>query len=267
MNIKHTTLAAAGVAAIAMLATGCRTVVGSPADGPLPGQEEATILQEDKAGVAVNIAVENGNPEAERFARLLKIKSDKEVVKAGFQISDKSQTDPDVVVKFKVSTTTFDKSGNYYVVDATVGEAVTTLAHHLNRIVAKKRFAPVRGDRILGFDQAVDNASVKAIDPAIEWLLDSLSPEKTGLGACTITFRRRALLGRGADPKYVNEFVKAVGEIEGVFSCMVIAGNDAIRTWKVRVVYDRAAFPGGLANTILGIKGLNLALAPGNIDL
>ncbi len=263
MNIKQLPLYVAGlIAAAGIFSTGCTTVVGErigPIDG-IAGQEEATLMAEDKGFLTVEISPSSGDLRGKAVAKKIKTALESEAVNCGFSVAEKSK---DVLISFETEVSQFDKSGNYYVFDASVPSITARMMLGSKKLIASGEFESVRGERVLGEEQALNKVANKLAKKAREWMMTGIDMDTIGVKASTIVLRRRGLF-KSQDQVYISNYVRNIMAMDGVYSCELIGADDSARIFRVKVVYDKHAFPEGVVNAVMTkLKGkLNLEVAP-----
>lgn len=258
-------LQAAAVAAVAVAAafsTGCtsQTIGGGarPEQPIIPGEVHSELTKADADLLVASAVVAPESEDAAALAARVQTATEAALVGNGFKVSGLK---PDVVVNMMVRQTTFDKSGNYYLLEGAIPSAKVALPKEESKIVGTTQFPLVRGERLLGLDRAVASLGDNMVPAVEQWVSSTVKPSNFDMTAVTIVIRRRTIFYKSKDPIYVNRFAETLVQMDGVYSCELVAGDASERLWEFRVVYRKSAFPGGLVNKIISVcKDLDIEL-------
>lgn len=279
-NGRHIMQAAAvaAVAAAAALSTGCASqMIGGgtrPEQPVIPGEVHSELTKADADLLAASVVVAPESDDAAALAARVKTATEATLVGNGFKLStmrpeaalasngiDVPGPKADVIVAMTVRQSTFDKSGNYYLLEGSVPAAKVVLPNEGSKIAGSTQFSIVRGERLLGMDRAVASLGDNMVPAVEQWVADTVKPSSFDMSAVTIVIRRKTIFYKSKDPIYVNRFAETIAKMDGVYSCELVAGDALERLWEYRVVYRKKAFPGGLVNKVISVcKDLDIEL-------
>lgn len=245
---KATTMkTAAGFVLCAVIAAGCANQIGGgPSPGPdIPGEKPSELTKADSSKLTAVVSALPENDEAAALAARVRTAAESALIGNGFKIAPNK---PDVIVGMSVRQSTFDRSGNYYLLEGSVPAAKIAISEDAGKVVASTQFPTVRGERSLGMEKAVASVGDKLAPVVEKWAADSVKPENFDIAAVTVVVKRNTLFYKSKDPVYVTRFAERVSQLDGVYSCQLVAGDAKARLWEFRIVYRKSKFPGGLVN-------------------
>ena len=122
-------------------------------------------------------------------------------------------------------------------------------------VVARQRFDAKGGE---SRDRADAIKSVAdSLGPQLsEWIGKSVTRVAGTIARCEFTIRN-AWNYRGEE-EYPSRLVATVNRINGVYQCKVISTDNATRSVRIEVVYDKDLFPEGFVNALYTVRELNL---------
>jgi hypothetical protein len=248
---RHALVRAGGVAVTALALAGCTTArIGEevkvksapePADTPT---ELVKALVLDVRCTAAGVA----RPLGEQLVQAVNGK----LAEQGYVCRP---SEPDVVVSLDVSCTEFDRSGSFVRYDGRVQGSVTQQAD--GKLLSSETVA-VTGERALGGEKAMASLRAALTTRTVEWVTRSCGPTRIPLVASEFTVKRAYLTG--AQPAFVEAFVRCVGAMKGVVSCRLVREDHDQRIFTFRVLHQRDAYPQGILNAIILAHGKELGL-------
>ena len=254
MNFQKTTMAnvAAALVACATVATGCASAKIGPGIRPeqpiIPGEVPSEVTKTDASFLTVQVSAKPEKEEAAELAGFVQTAVEGALIGNGFTIANKK---PDVVMDLTVRQTTFDQSGNYYMLEGNVPSAKVLLPNQDSKAFATKTFPIMRGSRELGMEKAVASLADKLAPAVGKWTAETVRPADLSMAAITVVIQRNTIFYKSKDPIYVNKFAERLVKIDGIYSCELLSGEVATRLWEFRIVYDKLKFPGGVVNKVI----------------
>ena len=122
-------------------------------------------------------------------------------------------------------------------------------------VVARQRFDVQGGesrDRTDGIKSVADTLG----PPLSQWVAESVSSIAGKLERCEVTIQN-AWSYRGEE-SYPSRFTATVNRMRGVYRCRILATDNAARSIRAEVIYDRDMFPDGFVNALIATRDLNL---------
>ena len=89
-----------------------------------------------------------------------------------------------------------------------------------------------------------------------QWAAKSVSRVAGKLERCEVTIQN-AWSYRGEE-SYPSRFTATVNRMRGVYQCRILATDNAARSMRAEVIYDRDMFPDGFVNALIATRDLNL---------
>ena len=259
-NAFNAAIAATAAAVCLVGCTNPRVGIGvKPETERIPGQEESVVTKADASLIKIAVATTPVGDDAAGLAAKVGHAAETALVSGGFTVST---GEPDVRVDMSVTSSQFDKFGDYYVIEGAVPSAKVTVPIKAGKVVAQTAFPTVRGERVLGKDKAIDSVAARLVPEISSWIGANVTPKAIGLAAQTIVVQRRTLFYKSEDPLFVKKFVEAVNSLNGVLECRYVSGEPTERLYEFRVVYDADGFPEGLVTHIIAAcKKLDIEVA------
>ena len=125
----------------------------------------------------------------------------------------------------------------------------------MSDVVAKKRFDVKSGDA-RDNDEAQKICADRLGPDASKFAKEAVNKVGGKLKACEITIINAWQPQDAAG--YPTLFAQKVAAMPGVYSCKVVATDNAARTMKAEIIYDAASYPDGLVNRLYVTPELNI---------
>lgn len=245
-------LAAALVAAVAVVAAGCKSTTPGiaqlpPDSGRLVTPDPASYTVSDRAEMMkVALNVEPADEKATPFAALVRETATGALRGRKFNVV--ADGSADIRLGIKAGTSLYDNSADtYYTLDGTAAMRLEDAVD--GRLLAEETLHG-RNKASLGMDKAVRDVAA-AMKPAIEkWIGEKVTPEQIPLEVRTLRVTNTDRYA-GGESVFIDHFVKAISAMDGVLRCETEARDGAAKTAAFRVLYRRAKYPQGFIHAVI----------------
>lgn len=122
-------------------------------------------------------------------------------------------------------------------------------------VISRQRF-DVQGGEARTRSEAIKSVA-DALSPELtKWASQSVTKVAGTLERCEVTISN-AWLYRGEED-YPSRFVATVHRMRGVYQCRILSTDNASRSFRAEIVYDKDMYPDGIINGLIATGGLNL---------
>ena len=122
-------------------------------------------------------------------------------------------------------------------------------------LVARQRF-DVQGGEARTRTEAIKSVADTLSPELSKWVAQSVTRIAAKLERCEVTINN-AWSYRGEED-YPSRFVATVHRMRGVYQCRVLSTDNASRSIRVEIIYDKDMYPEGIVNGLISTSGLNL---------
>lgn len=207
------------------------------------------LISEDRDSMRVSIHTTAESDGAKAMAKKFVTAIEGQLASDGYGVYLADTNGADVVVSMVVTESCFDKSGNYYVMDAAIPRIEAIAVKNSKKLINAEAISTVRSDRLLGEEAALDSATQKLIPAVRKFVRDNVTLEKMGIQASVVEL----MIRKDAEDALIimNDFAKVVSGMDGVYRCSIIAGDAETSVWKVRIVYEKRLYPNSIMAEIV----------------
>jgi hypothetical protein len=122
-------------------------------------------------------------------------------------------------------------------------------------IVARQRF-DVQGGESRTHTEAIKSVSDTLGPELSNWIAQSVTKVAGKLERCEVTISN-AWTYRGEED-YPSRFVILANRMKGVYMCRLLSTDNAARSFRAEILYDRDMYPDGIVNGLIATKVFNL---------
>ena len=122
-------------------------------------------------------------------------------------------------------------------------------------LVARQRF-DVQGGEARTRTEAIKSVADTLSPELSKWVAQSVTRIAAKLERCEVTINN-AWSYRGEED-YPSRFVATVHRMRGIYQCRVLSTDNASRSIRVEIIYDKDMYPEGIVNGLIATSGLNL---------
>ena len=219
----------------------------TPVSGPMGSDGYTAMSRASQLQIAVNAfaADKADKPLASAIAKQVEGRLNQQ----GLQVTPDGG---DLRVGITVSSSVFDKSGNYYRME---GSADTSVKRSYDNSTVDSKIINVRSARELGEDKARDTLVAELSRDTADWVAGSLSDRSLQLSANDITVRVSNFRN---SPDYGRKFIREVSKVKGVASVILVKQDTQRKELTFRVVYFKNKIPEGILYRIARIDDLGI---------
>lgn len=131
----------------------------------------------------------------------------------------------------------------------------TMTGQTMRNIVARQRF-DVQGGEARTRAEAIKSVA-DALGPELaNWAAASVSSVAGSLARCEVSVSNA--WSYGGEESYPSRFVATVSRMGGVYLCRVLTTDNASRSFRAELIYDKNMYPDGIVNGLIATSGLDL---------